>query len=770
MKSCHVIAITLCCSAGLVCAEEVALKQVARPFGVREVKLLPGPFRHAQDLDARYLLSLDADRLLSWYRKEAGLEPAAEVYGGWESMGIAGHSLGHYLSACARMHHAAGQKEFKDRVDYIVAEIAKCQQAGGDGYVGAIPRGREIFAEVARRDIRSQGFDLNGGWVPWYTLHKLFAGLIDAFQLCENEEALVVVTKLADWADETTKNLTPEDWQKMLACEHGGMNETLAELYEITGDEKYLRLAEKFYHKAILDPLAAGRDELAGKHANTQVPKAIGAARIAQLTDQKKFADIAKFFWRTMTGNHSYVIGGNSLGEHLGEPGKLNDRLGENTTETCNTYNMLKLTSALFADEPDAAYTDYAERALWNHILASQSQETGMVCYFVPLRAGAKKPFQGPEAFTCCSGSGMENHARYAEYIYARSDDSLWVNQFISSELDWTEKGLRIRQVTELPEKGKTRLEISCGEPREFSLKIRHPHWALEGFFEVTINGEAQTHDSQPSSYVTLKRTWRDGDVVEVDMPMPLRTESMPDNENCIAAFLGPILLAGVLNSAENSIQPVLVTNNESVSEWLTPASGEEIRFRTDGVGRPEDQTLVPFHGITDERYIVYWDIFSADQWERKQQEYEAEQARQRELAARTVDWFAIGEMQAERDHQVEGEKTSAGEYGGRKFRHAEDGGWFSCVVKLPNEGPADLVVDYWGSETGPREFDLLLDGKKFATQSLHQNKPDHFWQQTYELPEELTAGKTQAVLRFQAKPGNFAGGVFGLRVVRRSE
>jgi DUF1680 family protein len=749
--------------------EKPALEQVAVPFGVREVKLLDGPFLHAQDLDARWLLSLDPDRLLSWYRKEGKLEPQGEVYGGWESMGVAGHSLGHYLSACARMYHATGQEEFKRRVDYIVADLAKCQQAGGDGYLAAIPRGREVFAEVARGDIRSQGFDLNGSWVPWYTLHKLFAGLIDSYYLCGNEQAKEVAIKLADWADETTKNLTPEQWQKMLACEHGGMNESLAELYAITGDEKYLQLAEKFYHKAILDPLVEGKDSLAGKHANTQVPKAIGAARIAELTSDQKFAKIARAFWDIMVGSHTYVIGGNSFGEHLGEPGKLNDRLGDNTTETCNTYNMLKLTSALFADKPAAKYADYAERALWNHILASQSSESGMVCYYVPLRAGATKPFQGPEAFTCCSGSGMENHARYGEYIYAHSDDALWVNQFISSELNWQDKGVQLKQLTQLPDNGKTRIEVACNAPQEFTLNVRHPHWVESGY-RVTVNGKEIESPSGPASYVAIKRTWKSGDVIEIDTPLTLHLESMPDNPRRVAVFYGPLVLAGELEGQGDGLLPVLVTNDKPVSEWLKPVEGR-VAFRTNGVGRPGDQTLVPFFGVHgDTRYIVYWDIFNEDEWQQRQQEYEAERERERQLAERTVDYFAIGEMQPERDHKVEGEKTSAGEHGGRKFRHAQDGGWFSCELTLPKDKPADLLVTYWGSESGPRTFDLLLDGQKIATQSLHQDDPEKFWQKTYPLPDELTAGKEKAVLKFQAHPGNMAGGVFGIRLVRRPE
>jgi DUF1680 family protein len=745
-----------------------ALKQIAKPFTARDVKLLDGPFLHAQQLDAQYLLTLDADRLLSWFRKEAGLEPKGEVYGGWESRGIAGHSLGHYLSACARMYQATGDERFKEKADYVVAELMTCQQADKDGYIGAIPRGREIFAEVSKGDIRSQGFDLNGGWVPWYTQHKVFAGLIDAHQYCNNADALAISLKFADWVDLVTKDLNDEHWQRMLACEHGGMNEVLAELSHLSGDPKYMALAEKFYHKTILDPLSERRDDLAGKHSNTQIPKVIGAARIAELTDQSKFATIARFFWETIVSNHSYVTGGNSLGEHLGEPRKLNDRLGASTTETCNTYNMLKLTSALFADDPQAYYTDYAERALWTHILASQSSQTGMVCYFVPLQAGGKKPFQDPEAFTCCTGSGMENHARYGEYIYARSDDTLWVNQFMSSELNWEERGVQVKQESQLPGYGKVKLQIFCESPSKFILKLRRPHWA--GAFEIYLNGELQDGDSTTGSYVTIERTWEHGDILEIDMPPALRMEHMPDNPNRVAVFYGPVLLAGVLPSQSEEQMPVLVTNDRPVTDWLKRVEGDNLEFKTQGVGKPADQTLKPFHAIVDEPYIVYWDLFDEAGWEKLRQDYEAERERHRQLEALTVDWFQPGEMQQERDHKVEGEKTSAGEFGGKKLRHAFDGGWFSCEIALPDDEPADLVVTYWGSETGDRRFDLLLDGEKFASQSLHRDKPEKFWEKTYQLPEAATKGKKSAVLKFQAEPGNFAGGVFGIRVVRRGE
>ncbi|MBX3427175.1 MAG: glycoside hydrolase family 127 protein [Pirellulales bacterium] len=752
-----------------VCRAQVAAKSppVVRPFDVRQVKLLDGPFKEAQDADAAYLLTLKPDRLLSWYRKDAGLEPKAEQYGGWEAMGIAGHSLGHYLSACARMHHADGDEEFRRRVDYVVAELAACQEAGGDGFVGAMPRGREVFAEVARGDIRSRGFDLNGSWVPWYTLHKLFAGLIDAYRLCDNEQALDVASRLGRWAIETTADLTPEQWQQMLACEHGGMNESLAELYQLTGDEEFLKLAKKFYHKQILDPLAAERDELEGKHSNTQVPKIIGAAKIAELTGEAKFAVIARFFWSTIVDNHTYAMGGNSMREHLGPPRKLNDRLSHDTAETCNTYNMLKLTSALFSQKPDAAYVEYAERALWNHILASQNSATGMVCYFVPLAAGSTKPFMDPEAFTCCSGSGMENHARYGEYVYARSADDLYVNQFISSELDWTRAGVKLRQQTELPTTGATRLEISCKEPREFALHVRRPRWCGEGF-RIRVNGAEVETDATPGSFATVERTWNAGDVVEVDLPPSLRLEPMPDNPGRVAAFYGPAMYVGIVGQDAEEMLPVLVTSDRPVDDWLKPAADRPARFETAGVGRPRDLPLEPFFAVRDERYIVYWDVFTEDQWRAREREYNEQRRRLKQLDARTVDLFAIGEMQSERDHNFQGEKTGPGDFGGKKFRHAWDGGWFSFDVKLPDDGAADLIVTYWGSDSGARKFDVLIDGEKFASESLDRDQPGKFWDRTYELPLERTTGRKTATVKFQAEPRNTAGGVFGVRVVRR--
>jgi DUF1680 family protein len=763
------LSLLLCCVV-LAVAPLARAAELPEPAAIRfepgEVTLLPGPYQHALELDAKVLLSMEPDRLLAWYRKEAGLAPKAEVYEGWESQGIAGHSLGHYLSACARMYKETGDEKFRERVDYIVAELDECQKAGDDGFLGAMPNGRRVFEQVSRGDIRSKGFDLNGSWVPWYNLHKLFAGLIDANRYCDNETAKAVASKLADWAIATTKNLTPEQWQKMLACEHGGMNESMADLSALTGNVAYLELAQKFYHHAILDALAEGRDELGGKHANTQIPKAIGAARIYELTGDEKFARISDFFWHTVVANHTYVTGGNSEDESFGQPGKLNDRLGVKTTETCNTYNMLKLSAALFTREPRGEYAEYMERALWNHILASRHPDTGRVCYYLTLRPGATRKYVGDFDFTCCNGSGMENPVRTGDYIYFHGDKQLWINQFIPSEARWKSAGVTLRQETDFPNEPHTRLKVSCAAPTKFTLNVRHPSW-VAGPLSLTLNGEKLTVVSTPGGFAPIERQWKDGDTLEVDLPMALRTESMPDNLARIAVFDGPILLAGNLSGDDSDERvPVLVNNDRPPTEWLKPADGGKLNFRTANVGRPRDVPLLPFYAAHDMPATVYWDEFDDAKWAARQAEYEAEQKRKAELAARTVDDFSIGEMQAERDHAVKGEKTGPGDFNGRKFRHAWDGGWFSCELAVPEEGAAELVVDYWGSESGAREFDVQVDGETIATTRLRMDAPDRFWDKAYPLRAEMIAGKKKITVRFQAKPGNYAGGVFGIRVV----
>ena len=747
------------------------IQREAEEFRLEDVRLLDGPFQHAMSKDAQYLLRLNPDRLLSGFRKEAGLEPRAEAYGGWESMTIAGHSLGHYLSACALMYAATGDAVFKGRVDYIVAELDECQRANGNGYVAAIPNGKKIFQEISAGDIRVQPFDLNGGWVPWYTLHKLFAGLLDAHRYLHSTKALSIAVKLADWADATVAKLTDEQFQRMLGCEHGGMNEVLAELYARTGNEKYLQLSRRFHHKAVLDPLASREDRLQGLHANTQIPKLIGLARRYELTLDTNDKTAAEFFWQRVVHHHSYVNGGNSDNERFGAPDKLNNRLSQDTSETCNTYNMLKLTRHLFEWQASAEYADYYERALYNHILASQNPDDGMVCYYVPMKAGSKKIYSKPfDDFWCCVGTGMENHAKYGEAIYFHSDNALWVNLFIPSELNWREQGLSLRQETRYPESDKIVFTIKTKRPVNVALRLRYPGWATQGA-TLAVNGKVQTLAPKPGSFIETKRTWKTGDRIELTIPMSLRLEAMPDNPNRVAILYGPTVLAGDLGAEDETnpvyLAPALTTEDRQLSGWLKPDAKEALMFRTTNVGRPNDVRLYPFYRMHHRRYAVYWDLLNEQQWIERKANYNKELERVRKLEALTIDFVQPGETKLETEHNLQGERMDSGENQGRKWRHARAGGWLSFDLKVTPNAPVSLVCSFWGSETGPRTFDILVDGIKIATQSLQNDKPGEFFDVTYAIPADVTRGKNKITIRFSGQPGNMAGGFYGVRIIR---
>lgn len=745
----------------------------ASGFPLEDVRLLDGPFRRAMEANSAYLLRLEPDRLLSWFRKEAGLPPKGEVYGGWESQGIAGHSLGHYLSALSMTYASTGDARFRERVVYIVDELDACQRANGDGYVAGLPNGKRVFREVSAGDIRSKGFDLNGSWVPWYTLHKQFAGLLDAHRYTGNAKALAVARSLAGWAINITSKLDDQQWQRMLACEHGGMNEVLAELYARTGEKKYLDLSRRFHHRAVLDPLAAREDRLQGIHANTQIPKLIGLARRYEITGDAADRAPAEFFWDRVVHHHTYVIGGNSDGEYFGPPGRLSTRLGQNTCETCNTYNMLKLTRHLFQWNPSGEFAGYYERALFNHILASQRPEDGMFCYYATLRPGAHRSYSDPfNSFWCCVGSGMENHSKYADSIYFHDSEGLWVNLYIASELQWKSKKVTLRQETGFPESDTSTFTIASPGRARFTLRLRHPAWAYDGI-RIKVNGRPFRVASSPGGYAGITREWRRGDRVEVQMPMSLHMEPTLDNPQKSAVMYGPLVLAGDLGPAGDPAAkspdyvPVLITGGKGLNEWLKPVAGKPLAFQLSGVGRPRDVTLLPFNALHHSRYNVYWDLFTPEQWEARQQEYRVEQERQKRLEAATVDFVQPGEMQPERDHDMQGEHTGAGEFNGRKWRHATDGGWFSFEMKITPGKPVRLAATYWGGDSGTRTFDVLVNGRKIATQQLRGLKPGAFTDVMYDVPESLTGGRESITVRLQAHPGQTAGGLFGLRVVR---
>ncbi len=741
-------------------------------FPLSDVHVTGGPFTHANKICAEYLLAVEPDRLLHSFLKHSGLEPKAPIYEGWENLGLAGHSLGHYLTACAQEYAVNQDPRFKERVDYIVGELVACQANRPDGYIAAMPDGDRVWSEIKNGEIRSKGFDLNGLWAPWYTHHKVLAGLIDAYRLTDNQLALKVAEKFAAWAIETTKNLTPDLWQKMLACEYGGMNDSLAELYAITHEAKYLDLSRRFYDHLVLDPLADKQDSLPGKHSNTQIPKVIGLARLYEIEGSNRDRDIAQFFWDTVVHHHTYAIGGNSNHESLGPPDKRSDRLSTNTCETCNTYNMLKLTRHLFEWEPRAEYFDFYERAHINHILASQNPESGMMSYFVPLSSGAHRTYSTPfDDWTCCHGSGMENHTKHGDSVYFhQGSQKLFVNLFVPTELNWREAGISLKQESDFPYDGRIKLTITDGADADFELAIRHPSWAT-GEISAEVNGQVAATSSKPSSYFSIIRTWKVGDEVTFILPMELYTEAMPDNPNRVAILYGPVVLAADLGleSDAPSRTPVLITDSKPISDWLRPVAGESLAFLTHGVGRPSDLKLRPFFELYRERYAVYFDQFKEEEWAQQEVAYRLEEQRQLDLEARTVDTMRIGEMQPERDHDLQAEKNDLRDSNGQAFRTPLEGGWFEFTMKVDSSCQNELVMTYWGNDRTKPTFEILVNGQHLATETLPNLKQNQYFDETLALPIEQTQGKDDVRIRVQALPGHAAGSLSFARMVRES-
>ena len=755
----------------------------AQPFDLKDVRLLDGPFRDAMLRDKAYLLGLDADRLLHTFRVTAGLPSSVEPYGGWEAPKgeLRGHSMGHYLSACSLVYASTGDPKLKARVDTIVAELAKCQKAMpsqgyNKGFLSAYPE--SFFDRVdACKPV----------WAPYYTLHKILAGLLDAHEYCGNPQALDILVKMADWLKVRIAKLSHEQMQAALRNEHGGINEAFANLYAITGNPDHLRLAMAFNHEIIFDPLARGEDKLNGLHANTQIPKIIGAAREYELTGGKELGDVARFFWERVALYRSYCIGGHSDREHFHPIEESSKHLSPATAETCNTYNMLKLTRHVFAWEPSAKVMDFYERALFNHILGSQDPKTGMMLYFASLKPGHFKSYSTPtNSFWCCTGTGMENHAKYADSIYFHDSDSLYVNLFIASELTWKEKGLVVQQVTRFPECATTKLIFRCKKPVKLKLLIRDPEWDGLGM-TFMLNGRGKDGQGAPGSYYPCEREWHDGDTVEVRMKMDLSAEAMPDDPNVVAVTYGPLVLAGELGTAglkkvspyvkqqlDLEHQPVpdipsLVCAPDKLRKYIEPVPGKPLTFRTRGIGRPDEVTLIPYYRLHHQRLAVYWPLLSEEGWGQKLADKVLEETKRKAYAVRIVDEVRIGEQQSEEDHNAQGVRTNTGVFHNRHWRDARDG-WFQYQMDVLPDKPVVLVCTYWGGDSGNRVFDISVNGEIITTQKLDHNKAGEFFDAEYPIPAKLTAGKRSVIVKFQSHPQAIAGGLFGLRVLRAEE
>jgi uncharacterized protein len=765
-------------------------------FPLSDVKLLDGPFKHAQDLNIHVLLKYDIDRLIAPFRKEAGLPEKAKLYPNWE--GLDGHVGGHYLSALAMNYASTGNAECKKRMEYMISELKACQEANGKnnpewgkGYVGGAPNSKQIWSTLQKGDFAAY----RAAWVPWYNVHKLYSGLRDAWLYVGNEDAKDIFLKFCDWGIYITSELTDQQMEQMLDTEHGGMNETFADAYQMTGDEKYMIAAKRFSHRMLLDAMASGNDNLDNKHANTQVPKAVGFQRIAELSHDEEYAKAGSFFWETITGNRSLAFGGNSRREFFPSVASCTDFVNDvEGPETCNSYNMLKLTEDLFRVNPQAKYADYYERTMYNHILSTQHPEHGGYVYFTPARPRHYRVYSVPnEAMWCCVGSGMENHGKYSHFIYTHQNDSLFLNLFVASELNWREKGIKIVQETQFPNEETTRLKITEGAAK-FKLMVRYPSWVKEGTLKISVNGKPVEFNVQPSSYVAVERNWKKGDEVQILLPMHNSVEKMPNVPNYIAIMHGPILL-GAKTGTEDlkglvaddgrwahiaggerlpvDKAPIIIENSlDDIAGKLIPVKDKPLTFTASlNMVNKANIELEPFYGIHDSRYMIYWMWLTDSQYKNYIDSLTIVEKERLELQKRTIDFVAPGEQQPEADHQMEKLKSNTGNFQDEFWRDARNDGYFSYNMTTNSETGLSLIVRYWGAEWGNRKFDIFIDNEKLVTEdNTGRWNQSQFQEVNYEIPDSMVKDKIQIRVKFQSLPGNTAGAVYYIRLVKKKK
>ena len=767
-------------------------KLYSNEFPLGDVKLLDGPLKTARDLNLEVLMKYDVDRMLAPYRKEAGLEMKAKPYPNWD--GLDGHIAGHYLSAMAQNYAATGDAECRERMEYMLSELKEVHAAHtknhpewGVDYIGGFPGSDELWTSFKKGE-----FDIYyAAWAPFYNLHKMFAGLRDAWVYCGYEDAKEMFLSFADWAISLTSGLTDEQMQAMMRNEQGGMNEVLADAYAVSGDVRYLDAARRFSHLQILNPLSEGIDPLDNLHANTQVPKAQGFERIGELSGDQKYLDAGRFFWETVTGNRSLAFGGNSRREHFPVAEAYIDFMNDNDgPESCNTYNMLKLTQSLFRLNPSSSYSDYYERALFNHILSTQHPEHGGYVYFTPVRPRHYRVYSAPEeAMWCCVGTGMENHGKYGQFIYTHADGALYVNLFVASELDWKDRGVKVRQETAFPYGENSRITVDG--KGEFVMKVRKPSWVADGAFAVKVNGKDVSAVAGEDGSVAVDRKWKKGDVVEVSFPMHTTIVPLQNEEQYVAFMHGPIVLGmktgtedlrGIIADDSRFGQyaggeylpvdkaPMLLYGEADLADCLKPVPGKPLHFTFEGIDilNPIEGELQPFYTIHDARYMMYWLALSKDGYQEYLADLAAEEAARLKLEGRTVDKVQPAEQQPETDHKMLFERSTTGNTNNVFFREAQHGGWFS--YELATEGKTDLALylKYWGvDDWGTRKFEILIDDEKLIElDNSRRWLSSVFKTEEYKIPASMLEGKEYIRVRFQTRRGTQVGGIYDLRLV----
>ena len=765
-------------------------------FPLGDITLLDGPLKHARDLNVQVLLKYDCDRMLAPYRKEAGLQPRKPSYPNWD--GLDGHVGGHYLSALA-INAATGNEECRKRMEYMISELQLVLDANNQrpeawchNYIGGVPNSAKMWTAFSKGDFGPYF----GTWAPFYNIHKMYAGLRDAWLYCGNEQAKNLFLKFCDWAVDITRDLNDEQMEKMLGNEHGGMNEVLADAYAITGEQKYLDCARRFSHRMLLVPLENGKDCLDNMHANTQIPKVIGYQRIAELAHDVQYHNASEYFWEIVTRQRSLALGGNSRREHFPTKENCIDYINDiDGPESCNTYNMLKLTEDLNRVKPNGMYGDFYETAMFNHILSAQHPQHGGYVYFTPARPRHYRNYSAPnEAMWCCVGTGMEDHGKYGQFVWTHDkgvkaeNDALYVNLFVASELNWKDRKMVIRQQTAFPYTESSVVEVAKGKGT-FILKVRKPSWC-ENFTVKGVGFDADSYEE--NGFVCMKRKWKKGDQVKISMPMHAYIKPMINVPQYVAIMYGPILL-GMKTGTENmrgliaddsrfgqyaggkklalDEAPILLPKHlDDIAKDLKPIPGKPLHFKlATRMENAIDGELQPFFEIHDSRYMMYWLALGENDYKAYMQKLADEEKARQALEARTVDKVNPGEQQPETDHNMEADVTERGNTEGVFFRDARDGHFFSYLMQTKGETNLSLQLKFWGQdEWRTSEFDIYVNDKLLCSvNNSHRWRTTQFKTVDYAIPSEFVKGKKEIRVKFVAQKGKQVGQIYGVRLVK---
>lgn len=722
-------------------------------FSMKNVTLLDSYELNAFKKEVDYLKSLDADRLMRGFGDISGRKINAEKYGGWETSAIQGHTLGHYLTAVSQAFASSGDKELKKITDYMISVLEGCQLK--NGYLHAIPESH--FDQIEKGNT-------SGTWVPWYSMHKILAGLIDVYTFTGNKDALTIASKLGDWVYSHTSKWTEETQKTVLNVEYGGMNDCLYNLYKYTKSENHLSAAHSFDEMSLFQPLSESKDILNGKHANTTIPKIIGALNRYTVTGEEYYLQVACNFWEMVIQNHTYITGGNSEWEHFGEPKVLDAERTNCNCETCNTYNMLKLTRTLFKITGDKKYSDYYESTFINAILSSQNPTTGMTTYFQPMATGFFKVYSSPtDHFWCCTGSGMENFSKLSDSIYFHDKNSIFVNRYTSSSVVWEEKGLTITQNADLPT-----VTFTINGSANAKIVLRVPDWC-EKKPTVKINGNKKNVKVK-NGFIILDENWTDGDIIEYEMNMKVVAHPLPDNENTVAFKYGPWVLSANMGNRDMNTSTtgvdvtiplldattsdILVVEKGTVKKWLRNIE-ENLVKSDDGLeftlkGTNQNLVFSPHYKQHTNRYGIYFTL--ADSKTKLPENQDDKYI--------VVDSLPVGNDQYEFSHNLKSENSTSGNYKGLMFRDATSEGWFSYDMAVDNTATNYLKVKYYSGDVG-RKFKIFVDDMLLADVTLQNPNPNNFYDVYYEIPQDMIGEKSVITVKFKAEKDSFAGGIF---------